>query len=271
MFLREKKKKKLRLLFHLSIFIFSAFFVIGILYIIFYSGLLNVENFEFSYSNNYSETGNTTSFFSNKFLVSSLATQVVKNKKILGYLDSDNILFWFFSGKDDLVNESILPSVKEVKLDVNLFSRRVKISVDEKNLSGVICDTKDNCYVFNEKGKVFAPAPNVSGSLILKITDTNDRHLVLGEKFLPREEWIENIIKTIEILEKNNFYLKSVLIKEISLEEWETVISVGPKFLFSLNFVPNDLEEVVQTLKKRADFSKIDYFDMRVEDRLYYK
>ncbi len=72
-------------------------------------------------------------------------------------------------------------------------------------------------------------------------------------------------------MKENGLHLNSVEIKNLDLEEWQASIAAGPEFVFSLNFIPKDLGKVVKTLKDRADFSKVDYFDMRVENRVYYK
>lgn len=270
-FLKDKKKSKFRPFIYLLFFVVLVILICVILYAVFYSGLFRVENFDFKYSNKYIQGDKSSGFFTDDFLVSSLTAQVVGKKRLLGYFGPDNTLFWLFGEEEDMVNNNVLPSVEDVDVKVNVFKRKVEISINEKELAGVICKTEGSCYAFDERGRIFAPAPSVEGSLILKINDVNSRPLVLGEKFLPKEEWIENILKTIGIFDKNNFHIKSVTIREIDVEEWEIIVLTGPKFLFSLDFIPKDLNDIMRTLKERADFSSVNYFDMRVENRIYYK
>jgi cell division septal protein FtsQ len=279
MFLKNKKKSRLKVFFRFLLFIAFIFLVCGILYLLIYSNVLNVKTFEFQYSSEYhkeetvpeDEAGKASIFYTNDFLASSLSSQIIKERKNLGYLGSDNILFWFLGKKENLVNNNILPSVEQINLDVDLFDRKVKVLVEEKELSGIICKPEKLCFAFDKSGRIFASAPFVKGSLIFRIDDTNDRPLVFGEKFLSKEKWINNILKTIKIIKESGFNIKSSAIREMDLSEWEVVISDGPKLLFSLNFVPGDLQEIIKTLKERADFSDISYFDMRVENRIYYK
>jgi len=271
MLLKNKKKLKFRPFVWLLIFILLVLAAAGLLYLIFYSNLFQVQNFDFAYTNSYLQEFDISGFFENEYLVSSLTAQVVKKKKFLGYFGSDNILFWFFGKGGNLVNKNTLPSVENVNLDVDLFDRKVKVTVDEKNLSGIICNIKDNCFAFDKEGRVFASAPDTKGSLILKIHDTNDRPLVMGEKFLPKSKWIENVLKTVKVIKDNGLHLGSIEIKGLDLEEWVISAAAGPEFLFNLNFVPKDLSQIVKTLKERADFSQVNYFDMRVENRVYYK
>lgn len=255
----------------LLVLIFLILAIIGILYSVFYSDLFRVKAFNFSYSNNYLEETDSSGFFTNDYLVSSLTAEAVKERRFLGYLGPDNILFWVMGKNENLVNDNVLPSVDDLEIDTDLFKRKVDILVSEKKLSGIVCKSENFCCAFDDEGNVFAFAPSVKGTLIVRIDDFNERPLVFGEKFLPDKEWIENVVRTLEVIRESGFHVESASIGETSLSEWEVVVSQGPKFLFSLDFVPKDLKKVMETLKERADFSGIDYFDMRVENRIYYK
>jgi len=271
MLLKKSKKSKKHPFIWLTIFVLLILIVSGIFYFIFNSEVLKVKKIDYEYSNNYLNSSSSSGFFTNNYLISSLTTQIVKNQKILGYLGSDNILFWFFGKNNELINRNMLPSVKSVKIETNVVDRQLDIKVREKELSGVICNPKNKCFAFDDEGIIFAPAPDVKGSLILKINDSNNRPLTAGEKFLPREHWINNMIKVIEVLKNNDLNIERIEIRDMELEEWEATISSGLKFIFNFNFVPEDFNEVIRTLKEKSDFSQMDYFDMRVENRIYYK
>ncbi len=268
--LLKKKQSKFRIVLKFIIIILVIAAIIGVFYLIFYSEICEVKDFNFKYSNNYLKSEDMSGFFSNDFLVSSLATQVVKDKKMLGYLGSDNILFWKLGKKNNLTSKHVLPSVKEVNIKVDLWNREVSFFVKEKSFFGIFCNDNDGCHAFDNDGIVFAPAPESKGSLILKINDSNERPIVLGERILPEKEWFDNIIKIVNLIKKNNLNIENIKIRDLSLEEWEIKIANGPKLIFSLNFVPSDLNEILKTLKDRTDFSDINYFDMRVENRIYY-
>jgi len=268
--LLKKKQSKFRKVLKFIIIILIIVAIIGVCYLVFYSDFCKVNNFNFKYSNNYLKSEDVSGFFSNEFLVSSLATQVVKNKKILGYLGSNNILFWKLGKKNNLTSKHILPSVKKVNIKVDLWNREVSFFAEEKSFFGIFCNNSDGCYAFDNNGIVFAPAPKSKGSLILKINDSNKRPIVLGERILPEKEWFNNIINAINLIKKNNLNIESINIKDLDLEEWGVKIANGPELIFSLNFVPSDLNEILKTLKDRTDFPDINYFDMRVENRIYY-
>ncbi|HXF44360.1 MAG TPA: hypothetical protein VNK70_02780 [Candidatus Paceibacterota bacterium] len=184
-------------------------------------------------------------------------------------LGPDNILFWQFGGRPESLPE--LPIVSVASLDVNLAERKVAVKVMERKIEGIICRGKDECYGFDDKGVVFSVVPHVEGYLILKIDDQNSRPFVLGSLLFPRDEWRENLFKTLSIFRDRDITVSAVRVKDYRLEEWEAETAAGLKFLFSLDFVPENLGGILENLDEQFDFGKLAYFDFRVPNRIYYK
>jgi hypothetical protein len=270
MLLKNNKKTKIKNIIKIFLIILILSLLIGLVYFVFYSDFLKVKNFKFNYSNNYLGSDKISGFFGNDFLISSLTAEIIKERKILGYLGSDNILFWLWGKNFNLVNNYSLPSVKNIDIQIDFSERLINLSIDEKKLFGIYCLNEDKCFAFDENGVSFAKAPNSKGFLILKINDKNSRLVMLGDNILPKKGWFNNIIESVKIIEDAGLNIKSIYINDLKFEEWEIEVMEGPIFIFSLNFVPDDLYEVVKTLIDKTNFSKTDYFDMRVENRIYY-
>ena len=118
---------------------------------------------------------------------------------------------------------------------------------------------------------MFGRVPSAEGSLLLKVHSLNSLPILLGGQILPRVEWIQNMFNTIYIIKSAGENVRNITIKEYALEEWEADLALGSRLLFSLNFIPKNLEGLIQNLEKRFDLMKLDYIDFRVENRIFYK
>lgn len=185
---------------------------------------------------------------------------------LIRFFDKDNIFFWL-AGKKYLEGRFFYPPY-EVSFNTHLLTRAVDLVVNKKEAQGVIC-TSVNCYGFDDNGKVFAEAPAVEGSLILKITDTDTATLPLGQSFLESEQWISNLLATVEILSAASWRWENIAIQPHYLREWVVELSRGPKLYFSLEFVPVNLKNILENFP--VDVPELEYVDFRVSQRLYYQ
>ncbi|MEK7496099.1 MAG: hypothetical protein AAB616_01365, partial [Patescibacteria group bacterium] len=102
-----------------------------------------------------------------------------------------------------------------------------------------------------------------------KVDDFSGRFLNLGEPAL-EEKFLSNLIKIFEILEKSGLKIKSLKLENLEFQEVVTDSPLMPKIHFSLRINPEFALAVLESLKK-IGFEKIEYIDLRVENRAYYK
>ena len=76
------------------------------------------------------------------------------------------------------------------------------------------------------------------------------------------------MIKIFEILEKSGLKIKSLKLEDIALQE--IITDSSPKIYFSLRIEPNFALAALQSLEN-IGFEKMEYIDLRVENRAYYK
>ncbi len=263
----QKRTRKLRgavVLWSLALLLLGGALV-GASYFVLYDDFFKVKQFEVVGSRSVDQ---------DRFL-SQLKNEMLSASVWRAVLGPDNVLFWEFGGKPETLPGS--PVVSVASVDVNLSARKVAVEVKEREIAGIVCRPegaplgRDGCYGFDESGVVFAKTPSIQGYLILKIDDENAKPVVLGTSIFPKEEWRENLFKTLAIFKENGIAVSSVRVEDYTLEEWEVETASGLRFLFSLSFTPENLGGILKNLDEQFDFGKLTYFDFRVANRIYYK
>lgn len=227
-------------------------------------------------------------------LFKELVAQRMVEHPFLRLLGADNVLFWRGSEPVHLL-AALSPVVADISTDVWLTGKRVSFTVTERPIVGVWClPTAQNglpegtavpestttpavmgedqaCYGFDSDGVLFTSVPDVSGALILKVTDENRDHRILGQRVLPKQEWYERFARALRVVRENGGVVVSARVREFGLHEWEATLSEGVTLVFSFDFVPEDLGSVLRSLEERLKFESLSYIDFRIPNRIYYK
>jgi cell division septal protein FtsQ len=261
---RRKRRRLLKLKIYGGIFLFFIL-VVGAAYLVVYSSLFQIKNIEVS----------DNKYVSSEEIVSQFKKTAVGQSKIANFLTTDNILVW----KTDAQSiKNLFPQIENLKIEKDYFNRQVKITVQEREKFGIWCEmeqsatttqesTISNCFWFDKNGVIFSEAPQAEGNLINKIDDFSGRSLKLGESVLA-EKFFSNLFKIFEVLEKSDLGIKSLKLERIELQEILTESS--PKIYFSLRIDPSFTLAAIDSMKK-IGLEKIEYIDLRVENRAYYK
>jgi len=288
--LERRRKRMLKIKIYAGL---AAFFVllIGAGYLIIYSSFFRITRINI----------NNTQIDADK-TVENLESFFVGQSKIAEFLGPENILIW----KPEKISEFIknYPQIAELKIEKNYFGREIKISVLERERFGIWCfysqinaDDKqidaDNisenlrsnlresafCGWFDKKGVIFSEALMAEGQLINKVDDFSSRSFPpeadqplavnLGEPAL-EEKFLSNLFKIFEILEKSDLKIKSLRLENLEFQEVVTDSPLMPKIHFSLRINPEFALAALESIKK-IGFEKIEYIDLRVENRAYYK
>lgn len=271
---QSKKRKKIKLvLVVILLFIFFAF-----VFYIFSSGIFAVKEIKAESPENLSSE------------IKLLAGQFIGNQNY--FLRKNSI----FISKKDLADHIVVafPLLDNITVKKSFFSKTIIITGKERKELGIYCQNKlaqrdangaENseefvnqtfklCFWFDKNGVIFKEALFAEGSLILKITDEREGEKKLADKILMKEE--------IEVFQNFKKSAKDFLNLEISQ------FIVDPKFYpdlvaesvygFKIYFEKNNYQQVLINLKEvlnkelaGKDLFKINYFDGRVENRMYYK
>ena len=253
--LNTDRQKKRKIILISSIAGGSLLLICGIVYFLFFSSFTRVRSIEF--------VGNRVASDDElkQLLIKKLDTRGV----FMRMFGHDNIFYWMSAG---VITETGIPAAESLDIRTDSSSRVVTVTVDERKFMGVWCG--DTCVGFDSHGLAYFYAPDVSGSLLLKIEDENHAAVSLGDPVMHDDIALENIFATLRGVRDSGTPIAYASIKDLSVREWEIVTS-GPVLKLSLDVLPQDIPHVLQSIREKTDFDSIGYIDMRVKNRVYYR
>ena len=215
-------------------------------------------------------------FFSPIFKIKEVlisGNQKISSDEIKNSLICNNIfLTTTKSVKSQLLQK--FPEIMDLKISKNIFNKKLEINIQERESIGIFCETsKDMCFYFDKNGIVFEKAPDTSGGLIDLIKDYSQKEFKIGDEVL-NKDLIDNIliIKN-ELFQKIGLKVASFDIDSYPVEELRVVTNESWYILFSLN---RDIKSQLLALEVALDEkiqnrSSLQYVDLRIENRIYYK
>jgi hypothetical protein len=198
------------------------------------------------------------------------------NKKISAEEIKNNLTYnnIFLTTTKTIKNQLLqkFPGILDLKISKNVFNRKLEINIQERESVGIFC-TADECFYFDKNGIAFEKAPNTSGSLIDLIKDYSQKEFKMGDEVLDKN-LMDNIL-TIknELFQKIGLRVTSFDIDTYPVEELRVVTNESWYILFSLK---RDIKSQLLALKVALDEkiqnrSSLQYIDLRIENRIYYK
>lgn len=257
--LKIKKRKKLIL--RLGVFVVIAIVgLAGAVYILFFAELLNVRNVTI-------ETPDGLRADVGKAVDNWLESGFWK------LTQGNNILFL---SANELASELArqLPKLESAKIAKKL-PHEIIVSVSERKPAGIWCLAKrDKCFYFDKSGAAFSETQPSSGFLILNIIDRRARDLKLGEK-AATDDWLANIVGAKKLLMKNEIDVTEFVIPVDSFDEFHAKTAEGWKIMFSNQTnIEKQISALATFLKEKispSQRSTLQYIDLRIQDRIYYK
>lgn len=261
--LREKRKRrKIRVAF--LVVSSSITLTVFIVYALFFSGWFSIRGIQVS--------GNQEIKAQE---IQNLAESHINRAYFLGYIRPFlNILF---ASSDDIeysLNENF-PVIKTVDVNKNFFSRRLNIKVNERQAAGIWCrDDSNKCFYFDGDGILFKSSPRFSGEVFLTIEDGRGRDFNLTDSFDDKEllekiNSAKNILDELKVVTYNNFFLPPG-----SFEFWVKTKEGWNIYLDKENDISTQLVALKKFLDEKLSSSRrqtLEYIDLRVNNRIYYK
>lgn len=280
----ERQLRKRRRILKFKIYVSIAVFLIliaAIAYLIVYSRFFQIKNIEVVGNGNVKD----------EEIIEKIKENLNQQSRLASFLGPNNILIW----NNNKISDEILkiyPQIADSTVEKDYFNRQIKIILKEREKLGIWCvgfapapvsSTSsqpslingqlplDKCWWFDNQGIVFAEAPLAEGNLINKVDDFSGRLIELGKPIL-EEKFLSNLLKIFGILEKSGLNIKSLELENLRLQEIiaDPLTSSWPKIYFSLRIDPDFGLAALESLKK-IGLEKINYIDLRVENRAYYK
>ncbi len=143
-----------------------------------------------------------------------------------------------------------------------------------QTLVAVIC-RKDNCFWLNEDGISFNQGGRTEGNIVLNLEDKTDRGLKVGDNLLAANILAELSFLRQRMQEDFDLNLKTGETNDANLNDFDFTTSEGWLLRFSVaENIYKTLETLKRTLeeiKKTAPSSGLEYIDLRVPNKVYYK
>ncbi|MFH1189048.1 MAG: hypothetical protein V1652_04375 [bacterium] len=198
---------------------------------------------------------------------------ILRNKNIFArILGDENILSWRNSTVTD-IPAIFSPNIAEIDIERNLFQRTVLVVLREREKKAVWCIAKDGeeqCMWVSEEGWLLGSAPFFEGRVIPIVHERSYRDVVKGEAVISPQE-MKNFLHAFQLLEEVGVTPISIIVENMRFKEFEIETGEGQKFYFSFLFDPLYTESVVRSLEDSEEWKTIDYVDLRVENKVYYK
>ena len=255
---RAKQRRTLKLKIYGAI---ATFFILlaGVFYLIVYSPVFQIRSVIF----NNPDGGQ----INKDILMESLKKFLADQSRISSFFGADNILIW----ESDKLNGFLKtqPRLSELTIEKKILKREIVLTIKERERFGIWCQLSDDCFWFDKKGVIFDKAPQTEGEIIYKVKDFSNRELKIGDRAID-ELLFGNLLKIFETLDKSGLGIKTLRLDEMNLEEVISESLLAPKIYFSLRIDPFFGLSVLRLLKNLG-LGKVEYVDLRVENRGYYK
>lgn len=237
------------------------FFLSGVVYLLFFSGLLSVTKINLS---------GLEELDQNQIL---REVQSRLNGQYWRVIPKNNLIL-IRTGiiKRDLINR--FPKIEEVVVKRN-FPSQINVFIKERKSVLVLC-SGENCYTVDEKGKTFMPFNREEASELIVLSDRSNKSLELNESVLSGD-YLNYVLGTKDRLEremdiqvKREYETPSLASADIRLTTEE-----GWRIYFSKEITLDKELEMLQSVlsdkigqDKKAD---LEYVDLRSDNKVYYK
>lgn len=207
-----------------------------------------------------------------------------------------NEKFWHFIPRKSIVlipsqaiRKDVLekyPEIKEVRI-MRKLPHSLKIEIKERESIGLWCQAEEisiesekteeikkeiieNCSYIDNQGIIFRNSPSMTGSLILKIFDYQKKEAKIREQVIA-PEIIDFIIKIKKEL-SDSLNIKILRFETISPEELRVVTNQGWQIYFNPSYsTEKQIINLKAVLEEEIKDRTIEYIDLRIKDRIYYK
>jgi cell division septal protein FtsQ len=198
-------------------------------------------------------------------------------KKDFNFVSRKNFIL-FPSGKIKSELENTFRKISEVKIE-KIFPDSVVVEIVERKALLMWCSAGP-CYIVDENGYAYTGADFESDEIkqnnLLSVIDNSGKPVAIGEKVLD-DDYIEFVISLKDKLENdtginvnNEYGTQSKIAEEVRVkteEGWEIFFSTTLPMEGSIQTLKTFLEKEMAD----KDKSKLEYVDLRAENKVYYK
>jgi len=255
---RDREKKEISWKSKL-IFAWVLFLILVLTYILFFSPIFEIKEIKIS--------GNRA--INNEEIQNSLDNFL--KKKIAIFFNRNNI-FLASQSKITRILINDFPRILSIEINKNIFKKAIDLKIFERKEAGIFCKSK--CYYIDKDGVIFEEAPQTSGALILVIKDYSKKEIEIGKNVIEKERMAEfidlrNYLSDRLGLKVLDFIIESDVSGDLRIntnEGWYILFDKSRDIKNQLKALQLVLEE-----KIKEERGNLEYIDLRIENRIYYK
>ena len=267
------KRKKKRLSFKIVIF-GGLFFCLlaGLIYFSIWSPVLRVNKIEI-------KSEKEPVYYENNEIIK-IAEEKLKNK-IFGIIPKNTIILAPINGIKNAVLD-IFPEIKQINISRNLsdFSNiGLIVNIEERRSIGIWCKAENRtststekiineCFQIDKDGVIYRKSLLVKSDSVLNIYSLRNQSAVIRDLVVPLE--IINFI--LEAKEKTPVLMSDF--DFISIEDLRGTTSLGWQVYFNPAYSIDSQIKALETIldeQIKGDYKSLEYIDLRIEGRVYYK
>lgn len=255
---RDREKKEISWKSKLII-AWILFLILALVYVLFFSPIFKIK--ETKISGNQAISNEDVQDSLNGFL----------SKKILIVFNRNNIFLATSSKLREVLTKDFL-RISSIEINKNIFKKTIDLKITERKEAGIFCKGGE-CYYIDKQGVIFEEAPQTSGTLILLIKDYSERDIEIGTEVIEKEFMAELIDLRTYLFDKFNLRVLEFVIETIPCKDLKVNTHEGWYILFDKS---KNLKNQFQALKsvleeKVEERENLEYIDLRIENRAYYK
>jgi len=251
---------------HRAIWFFLGFFLFfgGAVYALFFAGWFEIRSVKINASNKISISDvdkNVSDWLNSRFFgIERRANYYFLNPKKLSAILSSGLI-----------------AAKAVAIE--RAGHEIIINIDDRKPIGIWClNIAGDCYFFDEKGIAYENTGPTQGFIFTTITDNRNRKINLGEA-VESAKRLDRIFSVKNLLERNNFEVARFMIPANAPDEYDVEIfnnDSQKNWLLKLSAeadIDSQILAFADLYKKLTpqERSQLEYADLRVPDRIYYK
>lgn len=257
---KRKKRRRIRLFFY---FFSAVLCAAAIFYFVFFSGYFDTHKVSFSGMDAIAADE------------ARKAMDAILDESVF-FASSRRNIFLFSTASAERALEDYFPRIETVHVSKKFFAKEIRVVIAERQPAGIACGKEENvsCFYFDNNGVLFANAPVITGATVLMVKDGN----LPSPQALPFTQYARETIAFMRGAKQAAYDIAGATIisfslvneygdmEAVTLEGYAILFTTERDFLSQARIVKNLL-----ALEIKEQVSQLDYIDLRVENRAYYK
>ena len=158
---------------------------------------------------------------------------------------------------------------------VKTFPNRLAVRVREREFSGIWCGTSSACFLMDTEGVLYGEAPSSSGTLVLTVRGSEVGSMgsaVVSTSVVASLAHMHNLTRTQFNLAAAEFDIRNLPDVAARITDgWELRFDALRKPQETLDALRETLAWITEKQKGEGVRKELEYIDLRIEGRAYYK